>query len=73
MRLISRGSNAFGDIDARAATGGTIFVADSLVHFRPDAEQLANIVIGAAAAARLMGHEPRVALLSYSTFRRSAA
>ncbi len=48
--------------------GRTIFLADSLVHFRPDAEQLADIVVGAAAAARLMGHEPRVALLSYSTF-----
>ena len=46
----------------------TIFIADSLVHFRPDAEQLADIVVGAAAAAKLMGHEPRVALLSHSTF-----
>ena len=38
------------------------------MHFRPDAAQLANIVKGAAAAAKLMGHEPRVALLSHSTF-----
>jgi malate dehydrogenase (oxaloacetate-decarboxylating)(NADP+) len=48
--------------------GRTIFIADSLVHFRPDAAQLADIVVGAAAAAKLMGHEPRVALLSHSTF-----
>ena len=48
--------------------GKTIFLADSLVNFRPDASQLADIVIGAAAAARHLGHEPRVALLSHSTF-----
>ena len=48
--------------------GKTIFLADSLVNFRPDAAQLADIVIGAAAAARHLGHEPRVALLSHSTF-----
>ena len=48
--------------------GRTIFIADSQVHFRPDAQQLADIVVGAAAAAKLMGHEPRVALLSHSTF-----
>jgi malate dehydrogenase (oxaloacetate-decarboxylating)(NADP+) len=48
--------------------GKTIFIADSLVNFRPNAEQLADIAIGAAAAARHLGHEPRVALLSHSTF-----
>jgi malate dehydrogenase (oxaloacetate-decarboxylating)(NADP+) len=48
--------------------GKTIFLADSLVNFRPDAAQLADIAIGAAAAARHLGHEPRVALLSHSTF-----
>lgn len=48
--------------------GKTIFLADSLVNFRPNAEQVAQIAIGAAAAARQLGHEPRVALLSYSTF-----
>ena len=29
--------------------GKTIFIADTLVHFRPNAEQLADIAIGAAA------------------------
>jgi malate dehydrogenase (oxaloacetate-decarboxylating)(NADP+) len=48
--------------------GRTIFIADSLVNFRPNAEELADIVIGAAAAARHLGHEPRVALMSHSTF-----
>ena len=48
--------------------GKAIFIADSMVNFRPDAEELADIAIGAAAAARRFGHEPRVALLSHSTF-----
>jgi len=48
--------------------GKTIFIVDTLVNFRPDAAELANIVVGAAAAARQLGHEPRVALLSHSTF-----
>jgi malate dehydrogenase (oxaloacetate-decarboxylating)(NADP+) len=48
--------------------GQTIFVADTLMHFRPTAVQMADIAIGAAAAARRLGHEPRVALLSHSTY-----
>jgi malate dehydrogenase (oxaloacetate-decarboxylating)(NADP+) len=48
--------------------GNTIFIADTLIHERPNPEQLAAIAIGAAAEARRLGHEPRVALLSHSTF-----
>ena len=48
--------------------GRTIFVADTLINFRPNAEELADIAIGAAQAARHLGHEPRVALLSHSVF-----
>jgi malate dehydrogenase (oxaloacetate-decarboxylating)(NADP+) len=48
--------------------GRTIFIADTLIHFRPNPTELADIVCGAAAAARRLGHEPRVALLSHSTF-----
>jgi len=48
--------------------GHAIFIADTLMHFRPNPTQLADICIGAANAARNLGHEPRVALLSYSTF-----
>ncbi|HUN44629.1 MAG TPA: NADP-dependent malic enzyme [Acetobacteraceae bacterium] len=48
--------------------GRTIFVADTLINFRPNAEELADIAIGAARAARHLGHEPRVALLSHSVF-----
>jgi malate dehydrogenase (oxaloacetate-decarboxylating)(NADP+) len=46
----------------------TIFMADTTVTERPTSEQLAEIAIQTAAVARRMGHEPRVAFLSYSTF-----
>ncbi len=48
--------------------GRAIFIADTLIHERPSPQQLADIVMGAAAAARMFGQDPRVALLSHSTF-----
>ena len=48
--------------------GRSIFIADTSVHELPNAEQLADIATQAAAAAKAMGPEPRVALLSYSNF-----
>jgi malate dehydrogenase (oxaloacetate-decarboxylating)(NADP+) len=64
----AKGGIAFGLTLLVGMRGKTIFMADSLVNFRPDAAQLADIAVGAAAAARHLGHEPRVALLSHSTF-----
>ena len=46
----------------------TTFLADTTINERPDARQLAHIARETAAVARRMGHEPRVAFLSYSTF-----
>jgi len=46
----------------------SLFVADTSVHELPSPEQLADITIQSAAQARAMGHEPRVALLSFSNF-----
>ena len=46
----------------------TVFIADTTVNERPSADELAEIAIETAAVARRMGHEPRVAFLSYSTF-----
>lgn len=46
----------------------TVFIADTTVNERPDAEELAQIAERTAEVARRMGHEPRVAFLSYSTF-----
>ncbi|MDE3015694.1 MAG: NADP-dependent malic enzyme [Pseudomonadota bacterium] len=50
------------------AKGRTLFFADTTVQELPEPEQLAHIAVKTAQAARRMGHEPRVALLSYSTF-----
>ena len=50
-------------------TGGrTVFIADTTANERPGAETLADIAIQSAAAVRRLGHEPRVAFLSYSNF-----
>ncbi|MDO7844475.1 NADP-dependent malic enzyme [Sphingomonas immobilis] len=46
----------------------TVFLADTMVNERPNPEQLADIAEQTASVARKMGHEPRVAFLSYSTF-----
>ncbi len=46
----------------------TVFLADTTVNERPSADDLARIAKETAAVARRLGHEPRVAFLSYSTF-----
>ena len=48
--------------------GRIVLIADTLVHEWPDAEDLATIAERAAAVARHMGLEPRVAFVSFSTF-----
>jgi malate dehydrogenase (oxaloacetate-decarboxylating)(NADP+) len=51
-----------------ARRSGTVLVADTAIHERPDAATLAGIARQSAAEARRMGLEPRVAFLSFSTF-----
>ncbi|MBT3305199.1 MAG: NADP-dependent malic enzyme, partial [Alphaproteobacteria bacterium] len=46
----------------------TIFVADTAVHELPSPVDLADIAQQAAAVAHQMGHEPRVAMLSFANF-----
>jgi len=46
----------------------TIFIADTTVHERPTAIQMADIAEQTAGVARRLGIEPRVAFLSYSNF-----
>ena len=64
----AEGAVSFGLTLMLGEQGRSIFIADTLIHERPNPRQLADIVVGAAAAARQLGHEPRVALLSHSTF-----
>jgi len=46
----------------------TVFLADTTINERPSAEQLAHIAKETAKVAQRLGHDPRVAFLSYSTF-----
>ncbi|MEO1919158.1 MAG: phosphate acyltransferase, partial [Paracoccaceae bacterium] len=55
-------------ITAVLAGGRMVLIADTLVHEWPEAEDLADITERAAALARSLGLEPRVALASFSTF-----
>ena len=48
--------------------GDTYFLADTTVNIEPTAEDLAEIALCAAAAARRFEVEPRVAMLSFSNF-----
>jgi len=55
-------------IQAIFAKGRVVLVADTSVTEMPTAEQLADIAVQAAAAAKRFGITPRVALLASSTF-----
>ncbi len=61
------GQTTFG-LSVMVRRNRTIFIADTLVNETPDAETLAQIAIQSAQKARDLGHEPRVALLSFSNF-----
>ena len=61
------GARVFG-LSLVMAAGRTLFVADTSVHEVLDPEMMADIAQQAAAVARRMGHEPRVALISYANF-----
>lgn len=63
----AKGRTAFG-IHVLVGQSHTVFMADTTVNERPTAAELADIAIDTAAVARRMGHDPRVAFLSYSTF-----
>ncbi|MBX7198349.1 MAG: NADP-dependent malic enzyme [Rhodospirillaceae bacterium] len=48
--------------------GHTLFIADTAVHERPSSDVLARIAMESASVVRRLGHDPKVALLSYSNF-----
>jgi malate dehydrogenase (oxaloacetate-decarboxylating)(NADP+) len=52
------------------AKGRTIFIADTNVHELPSGDELAQIAMMAAGAAKQLGFTPRVGFLAYSTFGR---
>jgi malate dehydrogenase (oxaloacetate-decarboxylating)(NADP+) len=62
-----KGARVFG-LDILLTRGHTVFISDTTVHELPTPQELADIAVQTAAKARMMGHEPRVALLSFSNF-----
>ncbi|OHC73425.1 MAG: malic enzyme [Rhodospirillales bacterium RIFCSPLOWO2_12_FULL_58_28] len=60
-------SHAFG-LSILIARGSTVFMADTAVHELPTTEQFVASAIQSAKVARMLGHEPRVAMISYSNF-----
>ncbi|MFT6556899.1 NADP-dependent malic enzyme [Sneathiella sp.] len=61
------GQNTIG-VSIAVGRDRTVFIADTAVTTLPDAGELVKITKEAAEVARRLGHEPRVALLSYSNF-----
>ena len=61
------GKRVFG-LSMVLARGRTVFVADTTVHELPSSVEMADIAVQTAEVARRLGHEPRVAMLSYSNF-----
>ncbi|WP_148714933.1 NADP-dependent malic enzyme [Chitinolyticbacter meiyuanensis] len=55
-------------MNALLMTNGNIFIADTYVNPDPSAEQLAEITLMAANTVRKFGIQPKVALLSHSSF-----
>lgn len=45
-----------------------LFLGDTTVNIHPSAEDLVNIALNTAAVAKVMGFDPRVAMLSFSSF-----
>ncbi|KAA2214117.1 NADP-dependent malic enzyme [Pseudoroseomonas oryzae] len=62
------GTVLFGLTMMLSRRAGTVLVADTAIHERPDAATLAEIARQSAAEARRLGLTPRVAFLSFSTF-----
>ena len=55
-------------IRAVVRDGGTLFMADTAVHYDPSAEEIVELTLQAATTVRRFGIEPKVALLSHSNF-----
>lgn len=62
------GVNHFYTLNVLALTGRTLFLADTYVNENPSAEQIVEMTLLAAAEVRRFGIEPKVALLSHSSF-----
>ena len=64
---LSNDGHIFG-LTLMVSRGRTVFFADTAVSVTPDPDMIANTTVKTAAKVRQLGHEPRVALLSFSNF-----
>ena len=64
----SSGGKEFAATSMLISKGRTVFVGDTSIHERPTGEQMADIAEAIAERASSMGHTPRVAFLSFTTF-----
>jgi len=65
---LRKGVREYGAMNAVLLPNRTVFIADTYVNYDPTAEQLAEITALAADEIRRFGIEPKVALLSHSSF-----
>ncbi|MFC4624701.1 NADP-dependent malic enzyme [Daeguia caeni] len=69
MRVIdSKPGHRVVGVSIAVCLGRTVFIADTAVHEKPTAEELADIAVEAAGMARRMGYLPRVAFTAFSNF-----
>ena len=64
----SSGGKEFTATSMLISKGRTVFVGDTSIHERPTGEQMADIAEAIAERASSMGHTPRIAFLSFTTF-----
>ncbi|HTH62091.1 MAG TPA: NADP-dependent malic enzyme [Paraburkholderia sp.] len=67
------GANVYAAMNALVLPGRQIFIVDTHVNIDPTAEELAEITLLAAEEVRRFGIEPKVALVSHSSFGSSRA
>ncbi len=65
---LRKGAKQYAAMNAVMLPGRTVFIADTYVNYDPSAEEIAEIALLAAEEIRRFGIEPRVALLSHSSF-----
>ena len=65
---IQRGLDRYYTMNLLMLPGRTVFIADTYVNYDPSADQLADMTLLAAEEIRNFGMQPKVALLSHSTF-----
>jgi malate dehydrogenase (oxaloacetate-decarboxylating)(NADP+) len=66
--IIGKQNNTIATLNAVLLEKHNLFIADTFINENPDAQQLADITIMAANAVSQFGIEPKIAMLSHSTF-----